>query len=261
MYKKWMQGPAVFVTTSMLLLFAGTAVGQATGARREAAQPVSREGNAVAQIVTPVELSFDNPDDFDNFAGGRFALNVLLRNTLSGQTIRLDSNVLRENFRPSEDRRRIVINVVIDNLAAPLGDWERCINTGLSAENTADNSGVDITLTYASCGTAPVREAQPAQRTAGTPVTRQSPASRPASGDRTYGPGRPHYGNIQAAPGAPIGGIVVKGGRNPGGNLRIVAGDSRIMDPREAVTGQAQARNVIVISSSKGTGSPKANGF
>jgi hypothetical protein len=167
-------------------------------------------------LVTPLVVTFENADDYDNFAAGRLRLNLILKNTLSGQTIRLDSRQLTEGFRPASDKSRLTLNVVVDNMSAPLSE-AACGEISPGAENTAE--GVNITLSYSGCGS------EPAQR-----------------------------------PGGPIGGIIVKGGKNPGGNMNIVAGNTRIVT-REAAAEMGREAGVIIISSSKGNGSPKAAGF
>jgi hypothetical protein len=167
-------------------------------------------------LVTPVTVGFDNPQDYDNFAAGRLRLNLILKNTLSGQTIRLDSRLLAEGFRSGPDKRKLTINVIVDTMSAPLSE-AACGVISPSAENTSD--GVNITLTYSACDGAPAQK-----------------------------------------PGNPIIGVIVKGGKNPGGNLNIVAGDSRVMT-REAAGQMSNAMGVIPAVSSKGSGSPKQAGF
>jgi hypothetical protein len=164
-------------------------------------------------LVTTVTVGFDNPQDYDNFAAGRLRLNLILKNMISGQTIRLDSKQLTERFLPAREKSNLTINVIVDNMSAPLSE-AACGMISPRAENTGD--GVNITLSYSPCGTTS------AQRTTGR--------------------------------------IVVKGGKNPGGNLNIVAGDSRVMTG-EAAGQLSNAMGVIPTVSSKGAGSPKANGF
>ena len=169
-------------------------------------------------LVTPVTVGFDNPQDYDNFAAGKLRLSLILRNTLSGQTITLGSNLLTENFRPSGDKKSITVNVVIDNMSAPLSE-AACGEIAPIAENTRDGNGVNITLSYSPCGS------PSAQRTTGNPVT----------------------------------GVIVHGGKNPGGNMNISLGDSHIVT-KEAVAGLARQAD-INLSSSKGAGQPKNAGF
>ncbi|HEX7314361.1 MAG TPA: hypothetical protein VF297_10585 [Pyrinomonadaceae bacterium] len=105
-------------------------------------------------LVTPVVVTFDSPADYDNFAAGRLRLNLILKNTLSGQTIRLDSRQLVEGFRPGPDKSRLTVNVIVDNMSAPLSE-AACGVISPSAENT--DEGVNITLSYAGCGGAPAQ--------------------------------------------------------------------------------------------------------
>jgi hypothetical protein len=105
-------------------------------------------------LVTPVTVTFDNPQDYDNFAAGRLRLNLIAKNTLSGQTVRLDSRQLSEGFRPAPDKSRLTINVIADNMSAPLSE-AACGVISPSAENTAE--GVNITLSYAGCGGQPTQ--------------------------------------------------------------------------------------------------------
>lgn len=170
------------------------------------------------QLVTPVKLTFEKPEDYDNFAAGKLKLNLFLKNALSGQTIRLESRQLTEGFRPGSDKKEITINVVIDNLSAPLSE-AACVQATPSAENMADEGGVDLTLSYSKCDSAP------SERVAGQP----------------------------------IGGIVVKGGKNPGGNLSIAPGGTRIVTKAEAAAVIA-GPGVIKINC-KGNGPPRAQGF
>lgn len=170
------------------------------------------------QLVTPLVLTFDSPADYDNFAAGKLKLNLILKHTVSGQTSRLASKLLTENFRIAPTRDRLVINVVIDNMTAPLSE-AACGAIRLGAENTADGSGVDITLSYSGCGD------ETAQRTAGEPVAR----------------------------------VIVKGGKNPGGNLSIVLGVPRIVT-HEAATKLPREAGMIVIMSSRDAASGMPTG-
>jgi len=188
-------------------------------------------------LVTPVTVTFNNPQDYDNFAAGRLRLNLIAKNTLSGQTIRLDSRQLSEGFRPAPDKRMLTINVIADNMSAPLSE-AACGVISPSAENTPE--GVNITLTYAGCGS------EPAQRP-GEPI-----GGIIVKGGKNEG--------AQMTAGAPIGGIVVKGGKNPGGNLSIVVGGSRITT-REEAAAMSRAAGVIPGPLSKGSGSSKQAGF
>lgn len=52
----------------------------------------------------------------------------------------------------------------------------------------------------------------------------------------------------------------MKGGKNPGGNLNIVVGGSRVTTLEEA-TAMSRVVGVTPGVAGKGAGSPKANGF
>ena len=169
------------------------------------------------QVVTALKLTFDKPEDYDNFAAGKLKIHLALKNTISGQTISLESRQLTENFRPAPDKKEITVNVVIDNLSAAISQAP-CVQAEASAENAADDSGVNLTLSYARCDS----------------------------------------GHPQESAGTPIGGIIVKGGKNPGGNLSI-AGDTRIVT-KESAASLSQAAGTINVSC-KGNGPPKAQGF
>ena len=170
------------------------------------------------QLVSTVKLTFEKPEDYDNFAAGKLRINLALRNTLSGQTIRFDSKQLTERYRPMPDRKEITLNVVIDNMLAELSETA-CFQVTPSAENLPDGSGLNLTLSYAGCAN----------------------------------------GQPQQSAGNPIGGLIVKGGKNPGGNLSI-AGNTRIMT-KEAAANLSSAAGPINLNSSKGAGSPKNAGF
>jgi hypothetical protein len=101
---------------------------------------------------------------------------------------------------------------VIDNMSAPLSEAACGVITP-SAVDTADGSGVNVTLNYSAWSGAPT------QRTAGNPIY-------------------------------PV----------DGHGLSIVLGDPRIVT-REAAAGLARGAGTIIISSSKGAGSPKNAGF
>lgn len=186
-------------------------------------------------LVTAVMVNFDNPADHDNFAVGKLRLNLILKNTASGQTIRLDSRQLIEGFRPGPDKSKLTINVIVDNMSAPLSEAACGVITP-----AADNSGddVNITLSYAGCASAP------AQRPGGPipgVIVKKNEGTRMSAGN-------------------PIHGIIVKGGKNPGGNLNIVVGDSRVTT-REAATEMSRLVGATAGVSSKGAGSPKVAGF
>lgn len=99
-------------------------------------------------LITTVTVSFDRPADYDSFAAGTLRLNLTLKNTLSGQTIRLDSRLLTERFVPGRDKRNLTINVIVDNMSAPLSE-ATCGMISPTAESTSD--GVNLTLSYSFC--------------------------------------------------------------------------------------------------------------
>lgn len=178
-------------------------------------------------LVTPVTVNFDNPADYDNFASGKLRINLILKNTLSGQTIRLDSRQLVDGFRSGPDKRTLTINVIVDNMSAPLSE-AACGVISPSAENTAD--GVNITLSYSGC------DSSPAQRP-GAPIK-----------DITV-----KGGKIEASKRALQRALVR-------GNLNIVVGDSRVTS-REEASAMSREAGVIPAFSGKGSGSPKQAGF
>jgi hypothetical protein len=194
-------------------------------------------------IVTPLKFKFSSAADYDNFAAGKLQINLLLKNPSAGQTITLPSRLLSEGFTPAANKGEITVYVVIDNVPAPLGDWERCIDTKMTAErsvNVSANGSYSVSLTYNACGSN-------------------------SSGNESV-----------AHPGQPIHGIVVDGGRPSaqtttaaasfglivlGGAITVAAPAHSEVTTREAATSIARGPNVIVIGSSKGSGSPKQCGF
>lgn len=112
-------------------------------------------------LVTPVIVTFADPQDYDHIVSGEIRLNLILKNTLSGQTVRLDGKQLRENFRPGGDKSRLTVNVIADNMSAPLSEAACGVITA-GAENRGDD--VNIALSYGACG------GGPAQRP-GEPIT------------------------------------------------------------------------------------------
>jgi hypothetical protein len=179
------------------------------------------------QIETPVELAFGDATDYDNFAAGRLPVQFVLRNTISAQTIRLDPETVRKTFRRSEDKSSVVFLIVIDNLSGPLWDAQGCTDVRTGTEKNDDGTGIVITMSYAPCAGATAMK------------------------------------NNNPIPGI---GIVIK--KNPGGGaakLMITTGGTDASEGserrlRERLAG-TKAKNMIVVSSSKGTGSPKAQGF
>lgn len=202
----------------------------------------------VKQVVTAVNIKFDSTADFDNFAAGKLPLNFILKNPASGQTITLASRLVSQGFKPSENKNDLTIYVVIDNLTAPIWDDKGCVDTKASAENAAGGGGVNITLTYAACG---------AQNRPGAPLK---------GVDVKLGRNE----GAQNRPGAPLKGVDVKLGRNEGHNMTVTPGGSEVtensaeyfklkMNPSS--NGVKRSENIIILSSGKGAGSPKAQGF
>ena len=174
------------------------------------------------QLLTPIVLTFETPNDYALFASGKLKTNLILKNTSSGQTKTIESIMLQENFRAAyrktKTAKSMTIGLIIDDLIDPL------MSNGevkLSGESLADDSGVNLTLTYSGLG------------------------------DRS----------LQDRPqGTPIKGVIVKGGRNPGGNMMVMPGTNQIITQADA--GNLTAKSgVLVLQSSKGNGTPKAKGF
>jgi hypothetical protein len=67
-------------------------------------------------------------------------------------------------------------------------------------------------------------------------------------------------GETAQRPGGTIHGIIVHGGKNPGGNLSIAVGDSRVTSQEEAAA-MSRAAGVAPAVLRKGSGSPKQAGF
>lgn len=182
------------------------------------------------KFATPVEITFENPADYDAFAAGTLNLSFTLRNTLSNKVIVYDPAMVREGFRLSAaDKSKLTFLLVVENPSAPLAEAE-CVETKTAAEKMRDGSGVSVTLDYAACGSAKTDAAGTAQR-----------------------------------PGNPIGNIIVAGGKNPHGSLRITAGQSEVGYNAEQQLklkiNPSSQKNVIIIGSSKGAGSNKAQNF
>lgn len=192
------------------------------------------------QIVTPVELRFEDPRDMEAFAAGRLPIGVTLRSSASGQTVRFDPALVREGYRPGRGGP-LMLFVVIDQLLAPVWDESGCTETRTDAGNGPDGAGVEIALTYAACR--------------GTGPTASQRAFNPIPGIGIIIKTRPQ-GMVA---GNPISGIVVKGGKNPGGNLMVTPRPSDI--GRGAAAQPAPGQAIVILSSSKGAGSPKAAGF
>ena len=216
--------------------------------------PKGWDGVQGRQITTQVDLKFDSAKDFDNFAAGRLPINFILKNTASGQTLTLASKLLTENFKPSQDKSMVTVWLVIDNLTAPIWDAQGCVQTLTNAENTPD--GANITISYAACGS--------------MPATVQNRPGNPISGI-VVSDGK--KGNAQNSVGGPVKGVKVGLGKNPpGGILFVMPGGSEVSENAEAAlklkinpssngVKRTAANNVIVISSSKGSGSNKVQNF
>lgn len=192
------------------------------------------------RIVTPVELRFEDPRDLEAFAAGRLPIGVTLRSAASGQTVRFEPAQVREGHRAG-DGGPLLLWVVIDRLLAPVWDEGGCTETRTDAGNGADGTGIEVSLTYAACGS-----------TGPTPRQR---AFNPIPGIGIIIKTRPQ-GMVA---GNPIGNVIVKGGKNPGGNLMVTPRPSDI--GRGAGPEPPAGQNIVILSSSKGTGSPEAAGF
>jgi hypothetical protein len=173
-------------------------------------------------VVTPIEIAFESTGDFDRFASGAVPLDLVLRSTASGQTIRIPSRDLLEGFRPGRDRRAITVHLLLGDLIAPLWDDRGCIDTRAEGRDGSESSPAVLTLTYAPCAGAPAA----------------------------------------ARPGNPIPIIVVKGGKNPSPTFRIGIGPSTAGTETEqslrARFADSRGANVIVY---KGSGPPRHQGF
>jgi hypothetical protein len=181
------------------------------------------------KFVTPVVITFENPRDYDNFAAGTLQINVSLNNPASGQTLKFRPTLLTEGFRPMADKSKITMYFVIDNLIEPLGD---CLTATPSARNSADGHGVDIGLIYRRCDPAP-----------GTRSKSQADISFPGS--------IPDLSKEN----------LVKGGKNPGGNMNISVGATESFTGEKYSPPRSQTAIVGPTVSSKGSGSPKQQGF
>ena len=184
------------------------------------------------QLLTPLMLTFDTPEDYEAFASGKWTTNLILKNTSSGQTKTIESILLQENFRAyrkahrpakSQKAHTMTIGILIDDLIEPL------MSAGevkLSVEDLPDDRGGNIILTYSGLG------------------------SRSAQANQAF-----------QSCATPIKGVIVKGGRNPSGNIvAITVGDNQIMTKASAEK-FASKEGALIIQSSKSKGSPKAQGF
>lgn len=216
---------------------------------RSAEKAKALDGKAPGKIVTQVDINFEDPMDYDNFAGGSQPINFILKNPASRQTITLASKLLIENFKPSRDKSRITFYLIIDNLTAPIWTEQGCVETLTNAEITADGNGTNVTINYAPCGTFP-----PVQNRPGNPII----GVIVSNGKK---------GDVQKSVGGPVQGIKVGLGKNPpGANMFVIPGGSETGDTAEKMMTDlkqtsAKLANTIIISSDKGAGSPKQAGF
>ena len=68
------------------------------------------------RVVSTVKLTFDKQEDHDRFAAGKLKINLALKNTRSGETIRFDSKQLTERYPPMPVQNTLNIHVVIDKI-------------------------------------------------------------------------------------------------------------------------------------------------
>ena len=173
----------------MFAIFAATVSAQTENVRMKAKEKANRTKCASgrqAPFVTPIEISFDDPADFQNGSTGQMPLRLILKNAASGQTIVFD-RALRDWVKPSFDNPHLTIFVTIDNLNDPIGEN---VSTELAAAPSADGNGIDVTLTYSSGAASnrvgPIKGA-----------VIKGGCNRPCgSTNRTKQPGRPTYGDI-----------------------------------------------------------------
>jgi hypothetical protein len=174
------------------------------------------------QILTPLTLTFETPEDYEAFASGKLTTNLILRNESSGQSKTIQSIMQQENFSKPPCRKvkhpkyGMSIAVIIDDLIESLTGAGK---VKLTSESLEDGSGVNIILMYSGLG-------DPAQRTQGLPIKGQ----------------------------------IVNGGRNPGNSMVVNLGDNQVITRGSSETLASKA-GVLVLQSSKGAGTPKAKGF
>ena len=179
------------------------------------------------QLLTPLMLTFETPEDYEAFASGKWTTNLILRNTSSGQTKTIESILLQESFRAYRKAHRpakshtMTIGILIDDLIEPLMSAG---NVKLTVEDLPDDRGGNIILTYSGLGT------------------------RSAQANRSMQPCA-----------TPIKGVIVKLGKNPGGNIvAVTVGGNQVMTQASAEK-FASKEGALIIQSSKS--SPKAQGF
>jgi hypothetical protein len=173
-------------------------------------------------LVTTLVIAFDDPADYDAFAAGTLKLSLTLRNTLSAN-------------RNKDGHTRFDPMMLREGFRPSSTDKSK-----VTVWVVVDN--MSAPLSEAACG----QVTPSAENTAeGVDIT----LSYSGCG-----------GGQAQRPGNPIGGIIVKGGKNPGGNMKIVAGDTRVVT-LEAAAGMGREAGVIIISSSKGSGNRKHQDF
>ena len=165
------------------------------------------------QIVVPVEIAFDDPADYDAVTSGRLPIGITVTNGTSGRTVHLAPRFTPEKMEASSERKAVIIYVLASNPAAPAWDANGCFETGATAARR--DAGVEIALRLSPCGATTAR-------VAGVTVNGG------------------HDG--LARPGAPIKGVIVKGGRNPSGNMRITPWPGYVGDDAGAQIAAARAR-------------------
>jgi hypothetical protein len=275
-------------------LSAGAAIAAGLVAAQAGAQPPSRAARPVAQsvqavaekgwdgtvkgrqILAPLEITFENPADYDAFAAGRLPIHLTLVNAASRQTRRFTPAQLLEGFRRSDDRNRIMLYVLVSDILAPVWDGDGCVESATNAGNAPDGNGAVISVSFAPCGMSARTEGAPiggiivkggrnpsAQRTAGSPVT--GVIVKGGQNPHANGAIVPVGEGAQRTAGSPIGGLTVKGGKNPGGSMLVTPAPSDLGTDQEAMLRArsvgAGTANVVIVRSEKGAGSPKAQGF
>jgi hypothetical protein len=202
------------------------------------------------QLLTPVTLTFDSEADYNNFRSGDLKASILLINSASQNTIGFAPNQVRSvNFgdrvnagrvasippEATQNEARVIpfkgtitVQIVVDNFATPIATTQGQFEIALLPEGEGRDFG--ISLTYV-----PSEVAPQAGNTAPTSVSESC--------------------------GTPIKGVIVKGGRNPGGNIAIDVGQSEIVTRRAAVRlEESSSAGTIILVSSKGV-DPKSPGF
>ena len=224
------------------------------------------------QLLTPLMLTFDTPEDYEAFASGKWTTNLILKNTSSGQTKTIESIMLQDNFRAYRKAHRpakvhtMTIGIIIDDLIEPI------MSAGevkLSVEDLPDDRGGNIILTYSGLGSrfnsikgGPIRQGKNLSgnlmvvNRGDNQVITQASVEKLGLGSRSA-----QANQAFQSCATPIKGVIVKGGRNPSGNIvAITVGDNQIMTKASAEK-FASKEGALIIQSSKSKGSPKAQGF